>query len=112
MHRRLYQVRSNSEKLLLRMRTQGKEFFFHTGAAEMSSSHVAGHIQDDTDLTPLWITIDHASETLQYGSQARDLNRNAYRFERTQLDVRFTGVDYGYALASFQETCGFADLLN
>jgi hypothetical protein len=52
MHRRLYQVRSNSEKLL-RMRTQGKEFFFHTGAAEMSSSHVAGHIQDDTDLTPL-----------------------------------------------------------
>ena len=32
------------------MRTQGKKFFFHTGAAEMSSSHVAGHIQDDTDL--------------------------------------------------------------
>jgi hypothetical protein len=23
-----------------------------------------------------------------------DLNRNAYRFERTQLDVRFAGVDY------------------
>src|SRR3979411_1433051 len=111
MHRRLYQVRSNSEKLL-RMRTQGKEFFFHTRAAEMSSSDVAGHIQDDTDLTPLWITIDHASETLQYGSLARDINRNAYRFERTQLDVRFTGVDYEYALDSLQEICGFADLLN
>jgi hypothetical protein len=78
MHHRLYQVRSNSEKLL-RMRTQGKEFFFHTRAAEMSSSDVAGHIQDDTDLTPLWITIDHASETLQYGSEAMDLNCNTYR---------------------------------
>jgi hypothetical protein len=52
MHHRLDQVRSNSEKLL-RVRTQGKEFFFDTSAAEMSSSHVAGHIQDDTDLTRL-----------------------------------------------------------
>ena len=26
---------------------------FHTGAAKMSSSQVAGHIQDDTDLTRL-----------------------------------------------------------
>ena len=75
------------------MRTQGKEFFFHTRAAEMSSSDVAGHIQDDTDLTPLWITIDHASETLQCGSEAMDLNCNAYWLERTQLDVRFAGVD-------------------
>ena len=41
-----------------------------------------------------------------------DLNCNAYRLERTQLDVRFTGVDYEYALASLQEICGFADLLN
>jgi hypothetical protein len=41
MHHRLYQERSNSEKL------------FHTGAAEMSFFHVAGHIQDDTDLTRL-----------------------------------------------------------
>jgi hypothetical protein len=49
MHHRLYQVRSNSEKLL-RVRTPGKKFFFYTGAAEMSSSHVARHIQDDTDL--------------------------------------------------------------
>jgi hypothetical protein len=41
-----------------------------------------------------------------------DLNRNAYRFERTQLDVRFAGVDYEYALASFpKKTYGFADLL-
>jgi len=52
MHHRLYQVRSNSETLL-RVRTQRKEFFFHTGAAEMSFFHVAGHIQDDTDLTRL-----------------------------------------------------------
>jgi hypothetical protein len=49
MHHRLYQVRSNSEKLL-GVRTPGKKFFFHTGAAEMSSSRVAGRIQDDTDL--------------------------------------------------------------
>jgi hypothetical protein len=83
------------------MGTQGKEFFFHTGGAEMSSSHVAGLIQDDTDLTPLLITIDHAPETLQYRSEAMDLNRNAYRFERTQLDVRFAGVDYEYARARF-----------
>jgi hypothetical protein len=73
MHHRLYQVRSNSETLL-RVRTQRKEFFFHTGAAEMSTSHVAGHIQDDTDLTRLLITIDHASETLQCGSEAMDFN--------------------------------------
>jgi hypothetical protein len=52
MHHRLYQERSNSEKLL-RVRAQGKKFFFHTGAAEMSFFHVAGHIQDDTDLTRL-----------------------------------------------------------
>jgi hypothetical protein len=38
-----------SEKLL-RVRTPGKKFFFYAGAAEMSSSRVAGHIQDDTDL--------------------------------------------------------------
>jgi hypothetical protein len=50
MHHRLYQVLSEK---LLRVRTQGKEFFFHTGTAEMSCSHVAGHIQDDTDLTRL-----------------------------------------------------------
>jgi hypothetical protein len=50
---------------------------------------------------------------LQCGSEAMDLNRNAYRFERTQLDVRFAGVDYEYALASFpKKTCGFADLLD
>jgi hypothetical protein len=48
------------------MRTQGKEFF-HTGATEMSSSDVAGHIQDDTDLNRTGITIDHASETIHYG---------------------------------------------
>jgi len=52
MHHRLDQVRSNSEKLLT-VRAQGKEFFFHTGAAETNSSHVAGHVQDDTDLTRL-----------------------------------------------------------
>jgi hypothetical protein len=51
MHHRLYQ-RSNSEKLL-RVKAQTKKFFFHTGAAEMSFFHVAGHIQDDTDLTRL-----------------------------------------------------------
>jgi hypothetical protein len=56
MHRRHDQVLSNSEKLL-RVRTQGKEFFFHTGAAaEMNSSHLAGHIQDDTDFNP---TLNH-----------------------------------------------------
>jgi ABC-type uncharacterized transport system ATPase component len=47
MHHRLYQVRSKSEKLL-RVITRGKELFFH--AAPMSSSHLAGRIQDDTDL--------------------------------------------------------------
>jgi hypothetical protein len=76
------------------VRTQRKEFFFDTGAAEMSSSHVAGHIQDDTDLTRLWITIDHASETLQCGSEAMDFNCNTYRFERTPLGVRFAGLDH------------------
>jgi hypothetical protein len=45
------------------VRGQDKKVFFRTSAAEMSSFHMAGHIQDDTDLTGLWITIDHASET-------------------------------------------------
>jgi hypothetical protein len=49
MHHRLDQVRSNSEK----GENSGQKVFFHTGTAEMSSSHVAGHIQDDTDLTRL-----------------------------------------------------------
>ena len=30
-----------------------------------------------------------------------DLNCNARRLERTQLDVRFASVDYSYARASF-----------
>jgi hypothetical protein len=41
-----------------------------------------------------------------------DLNCNAYRLERTQLDVRFAGVDYEHARDSFQKTCNFAGLLN
>ena len=45
-----------------------------------------------------------------------DLNCNAYRLERTQLDVRFAGVDvdYEYALASLPKNlrlCRFASLI-
>jgi hypothetical protein len=100
-HHRLYQVRSNSETTL-KVRAQGKKFFFYTSVTETSSLQpfrIAGYIHDDTDLTGLWITIDHASETLQYGSEAM-----LYRFERTQLDVRFASVDYEYPRANFPKT--------
>ena len=40
-----------------------------------------------------------------------DFNCNAYRPERTHLDVRFVGLDYGFARSCLQKTCGFADLL-
>jgi hypothetical protein len=39
-----------------------------------------------------------------------DLHCNAYRLERTQLDVRFAGVNYQYARASFQKTLRFCRL--
>jgi hypothetical protein len=38
------------------VRTQGKELFFHTGGAEMSSPQMRGYIQDDIDLNR---TLDH-----------------------------------------------------
>jgi hypothetical protein len=100
MHHRLYQVRSNSETLL-RVRTQGKKCFFHTVAAEMSSSHVAGHIQDDTDLThfesrlitPLRL---YSTGLRQWISIAtlNGLGGHSWMFASH-------GVDYEYARASF-----------
>jgi hypothetical protein len=66
MHHCLYQVRSNS---LLKGESSREEAFFCTGAA-VSSFHKARPIQDDTDLDRAGITIDHASETLQYGQCA------------------------------------------
>jgi len=69
---------------------------------------MAGHIQDDTDLTGLWITIDHASETLQYGSEAM-----LYRFERTHwMFASLIAWILSMREPISRKTCSFADLLN
>jgi hypothetical protein len=65
MHHRLYQVRSNS---LLRVRVQGKKL--SSVPVPQSALSITGHIQDDTDLNRIGITIDHASDTLQHGQCA------------------------------------------
>ena len=76
------------------MRAQAKKFFFYTSAVKTNSFHMAGHIKDDIDLIRIWITIDHASETLRYGPEVMDFNCNTYRFEQTPLNVRFAGLDH------------------
>jgi len=69
---------------------------------------MAGHIQDDTDLTGLWITIDHASETSQHGSEAM-----LYRFERTHwMFASLIAWILSMREPISKKTCSFADLLN
>jgi hypothetical protein len=49
------ELRPNLQKRL-KVRAQGKKFFFYTSAVETNSFHMAGHIKDDTDLIRI---LDH-----------------------------------------------------